>query len=109
MILNSEGAGSITRTVEDEFFDLVYGDQELLRAEFDAIIAAGWPGVPPTQPTPAAAASGPVGWEALRAPAGDARHKTEFALPKISDQARQRSPPHARGATTRKAGDRLIS
>jgi hypothetical protein len=35
--------------VQEEFLDLVYADEELLRAEFDAIIAEEW-----GQPTPPA-------------------------------------------------------
>jgi len=32
--------------IEDAFLDLVYADDELLRAEFDALISAAWPNTP---------------------------------------------------------------
>jgi hypothetical protein len=35
------------RTTDEQFLDLVCADDELLRAEFDAIIAAEWPTPPP--------------------------------------------------------------
>jgi len=35
----------------DAFWDVVYGDPELLRAQFDAIVAASWD-EPPTRPQP---------------------------------------------------------
>ncbi len=42
------GQPAATRTHE-EFIGLVCSDQDLLRAEFDAIIEAGW-GMPPIEP-----------------------------------------------------------
>lgn len=38
-------------TLVDGFVDLVCADPLLLRAEFDALIAASWDGEPPTPPT----------------------------------------------------------
>jgi hypothetical protein len=38
---------TVTRTVDEQFLTLICSDEDLLRAEFDAIIAAEWPG-PPT-------------------------------------------------------------
>jgi hypothetical protein len=35
------------RDIDDEFVALVYSDEELLRDEFDALIAAAWYGAPP--------------------------------------------------------------
>ncbi len=43
------GAGD-TRSVEDRFLDLLLADDDLVQAEFDAIIAAEWPGPPPNLP-----------------------------------------------------------
>jgi hypothetical protein len=41
---SSPAAGTrVEPSVEDQFLDLVCADEELLRAEFDAIIAAEWP------------------------------------------------------------------
>ena len=36
------------RTVEEQFLELICNDDDLLAAEFDAIIAAEWPEPPPT-------------------------------------------------------------
>jgi len=40
-----------TRDTDQEFLDLVCADEELLRAEFDEIIANGWPSPPTGPPT----------------------------------------------------------
>lgn len=37
----------VAAEVDDEFFALVYADEELLRHEFDDLIAAAWSGPPP--------------------------------------------------------------
>jgi hypothetical protein len=34
--------------IDDEFFALIYSDEELLRDEFDALMAASWSGPPPS-------------------------------------------------------------
>jgi hypothetical protein len=36
-----------TRETDEAFFEIIFGDDELVRAEFDAIIAAQWPCTPP--------------------------------------------------------------
>jgi hypothetical protein len=41
--------GAVTLT--DDFVDLVCADPSLLRAEFDALVAASWDSEPPTPPT----------------------------------------------------------
>jgi hypothetical protein len=38
------------RRTDEEFIELVCSDEDLLAAEFDAIIAANWPGRPPAPP-----------------------------------------------------------
>jgi hypothetical protein len=95
-----------TRTVEEQFLDLICSDQDLLAAEFDAIIAAEWPG-PPANP----AGRGTVGgrpfsgagrWVAVRLGGAVGRARQ----PGIRGWARPRSPPLARPTTDRKAGDR---
>jgi len=40
-----------TDTLQDDFADLVCADPLLLRAEFDALVAAFWEDDPPTPPT----------------------------------------------------------
>lgn len=39
-----------TRSTEEQFIGLLCADEEMLRAEFDAIIAAEWPEPPPAEP-----------------------------------------------------------
>lgn len=78
----------------EEFMAMICRDEELLRAEFDAIVAAGWD-EPPTSPTVPSAGS------SLAPPRG------EFPAPwplggfrwrglSIWAWARQRSPPPSR-------------
>ena len=81
------------RTVDEQFLDLIYGDTDLLAAEFDAIIAAEWPEPPADRPARGAAGrhpgSGPARRAAdpVRGPVSRPRH------PGIGGWARQRSPP----------------
>ena len=77
--------------VEEEFLELVYGDEDLLRAEFDAIIAAEWPDASPplrprrrAQPPPVTSLHSLLG---MRRQAGRPRH------PGADGWARQRAPP----------------
>jgi hypothetical protein len=91
------GTGGVTRAAEhDEFLALVCADEEWLRAEFDAIVAAEWPGPPP------GAAGGRCDRERPRdprigrrarftAPSGTSGHS------RIGARRRQRSPPACRG------------
>jgi len=45
------GQQSATAALMDEFLELVYGDEELLRDEFDAIVAQEWSDrIPPVSP-----------------------------------------------------------
>jgi hypothetical protein len=37
-----QAGGAVDQAVQDEFLALICADEDLLRAEFDAIIAAGW-------------------------------------------------------------------
>jgi hypothetical protein len=83
------------RSIKEEFLELVCADKDLLRAEFDAIIAQGWPtSRPPASPEAKSGAAGPHrprqperrGVRALR---DESRH------PHGRLQGRQRSPPQA--------------
>jgi hypothetical protein len=83
----------MTTLTHDAFLDLVYHDDDLVRAEFDAIVAAAWPD-PPEPPPPAAPPapddhpSGPPGppeWEAPGA--------LRTRLPEHPRRGRQRAPP----------------
>jgi hypothetical protein len=74
-------------TVDEQFVRLIFSDEELLQAEFDALIAAQWP--PPTH-------------EQAGTPVSDAGHGTNAqAIGRatrphhtgVGGWARQRSPP----------------
>jgi hypothetical protein len=88
---------SPVRDSEADFLDLICADEKLLRAEFDAIIAAGWPDEPPTvrgtgcrrDRPPAGSRGAPAVDDWLRRPACDA--------PEIRARSRQRSPPRPEG------------
>jgi len=86
----------------DEFLALVCADQEWLRAQFDAIIAAEWPSPPPVQPGRGDAAKPPPGPAAPRRPAS--RPPNPSRHPGAGGWARQPSPP-ATVTGGRKGGD----
>ena len=77
-------------TVDDAFLDLMMGDEELLRAEFEGIIAASWrpPTPPPAPPEPADRQPGPL---VALLPEFVVRRWT---TPLIAPSIRERSPPH---------------
>lgn len=84
---------------DQEFWDLIAADPELLRAEFDALIAANWP-CDPAPPTPGPRPARP----------GRRRLAPRIAAPPAASRPahpgrRQRSPPRDRPAisTARKA------
>jgi hypothetical protein len=47
------------RWFDEAFTDLISGDEDLVRAEFDALIAANWPPPPPLAVPPAPAKPSP--------------------------------------------------
>lgn len=76
--------------IDDTFITLVCQDEDLLRSEFDALIAASWqepPSPPPAAPQPA---DRPPGWPA--APPGEPRSLTG-RRPAGTGVRNQRSPP----------------
>jgi len=82
-----------TLATKEEFLAILCSDEDLLRAEFDAIIAAEWPSLPPDPPEDDGA---------LERSPGTARHQPTGARvrlpnrprhPGIGGWARQRSPP----------------
>jgi len=83
--------------IDDEFFALIYSDAELLRDEFDALMAAAW-----SSPPPAAASRGRDGERppdrprpALPPTQGGCR---DGLLVRVRDsRARTRSPPDITG------------
>jgi hypothetical protein len=81
-------------SLDDQFLDLVCADEELLRAEFEAIIAAEWP-IPPAAPPPrhpARIPPPPTGTRRPRLPrSGQVSQRPRH--PGVGGWARQRSPP----------------
>lgn len=82
-----------------DFADMVCGDRDLLRAEFNAIIAANWPShdhPTPTGPTPGPLAkSNPTGPASECVPIdGQTRRPTPLAP--VTTRPRERSPPISR-------------
>jgi hypothetical protein len=90
----SAATASAPDAVEEEFWALMCEDEELLRAEFEAIVSAAWPDPPdpPPAPTPPTDPAGPVRpmvWP------GFAEERTEYGCrgPEGYSWVRQRSPP----------------
>jgi hypothetical protein len=82
-----------TRTVDDQFLDLICSDADLLAAEFDAIIAAEWSD-PPAHRRGRGAASAHPGSDAARRAGEPVRGTVPPPRhPGIGGWARQRSPP----------------
>jgi hypothetical protein len=90
----SPAVGATTaRNLDEQFFDLICGDADLLAAEFDAIIAAEWSAPPDDGPGRGTSGRHPRrdaarrAADAVRAPIARPGH------PGIGEGARQRSPP----------------
>ena len=98
------GTSDSTRTVDEQFLDLICSDEDLLRAEFDAIIAAEWPSPPTTTPRRGAAGERPTSGAHRGAGALGARPVTRPRHPGIGEWARQRSPPPRQPRTHDKKG-----
>jgi len=84
--------------VKERFLALVCADEELLRAEFDAIIAAAWDQpTPPTRPRPTRRPPGPPAPRRERrvdASAGGSPGQQHY--PAGEGRCRQRAPPGPR-------------
>ena len=81
----------MTRTTSDtEFLDLVLGDEDLLRDEFEAIIAASWQEPPPRRPALPGPGDRLPTWPVARPGHHTARLPTE---PNRRLRGRQRAPP----------------
>jgi hypothetical protein len=80
------------RGFDEAFADLVSGDPDLVRAEFDALIGAVWqePPTPPAPPAPSAAEPAPP---QSRAAGSDTGPVTVAHFPAIVPNSHQRSPP----------------
>ena len=81
-----------TRSAEEQFLDLVLADDDLLQAEFDAIIAAEWPGPPPDLPV-RRVRGGQDPDRRRRHRATATKRPGAGQRPTVDGSARQRSPP----------------
>jgi len=90
----SDVAVAAADEVEEEFLALVYADEELLRAEFDALIAAAW-GQPrqPARPRRAGRPTPPPPGRPSRGFARPARMCAQHD-PGAEGRTRQRAPPN---------------
>jgi len=80
--------------LDDEFVDLICEDDELVRAEFDALVAACWDLTPPPArpPAPSRPARQPPGWPVVSA--SDVSPDPPAPSPPLRRRwNRQRSPP----------------
>jgi hypothetical protein len=92
------------RTVDEQFLDLICNDQELLGAEFDAIIAAEWSSPPANTPGRGATGRHPTDGAAHRAANPVRGVVSRPRHPGVGGWARQRSPPAARATNQRQKG-----
>lgn len=84
---------SAVRGVDEEFLELICADEELLRAEFDAIIDQEWLSRPPPADPPAASPGPGPGPRRHRPPAGGVASPRRPHHPGADGWSRQRSPP----------------
>jgi len=97
----SETVGErVERTLDEQFLELVCSDEELLRAEFDAIIAAEWPTPPNHSPRQHPAGQPPTPRGRPWWPALGGRLTSRLRHPGLGGWARQRSPPTRRHTAT---------
>ena len=92
------------QTVEEQFLALVCSDEDLPRAEFDAITAAEWSSPPANIPGRGAADGRPAGGAHRHAVARVAGPVARPRHPGIGGWARQRSPPPATARTLDRKG-----
>ena len=85
-------SADLTRGIEEQFLDLLLADEDLLRAEFDAIIAAEWPGPPPNLPR-RRVRGGPDPGRRRRHRVTATKGAGAGRQPGVDGSARQRSPP----------------
>lgn len=98
MTTNTTAPGA-SLTGQEEFIDLVCSDEDWVRDEFDAIIAAEWIGPPAAEPTQTAPKPGPHPAH-TPPPAGPALPPRRSQRPGTDGWVRQRSPPQQHTAPT---------
>ncbi|WP_338184955.1 hypothetical protein [Jatrophihabitans sp.] len=85
-----------TATIEEEFLAIIASDAEIVRGEFEAIIAAEWPDPPPTEPGGADAVGRPLQGQGRRRAARTGRLLRRPRSPGVDGARRERSPPPRR-------------
>jgi len=102
-----------TCDMDELFLELLCADEDLIRSEFDAIIAAEWPSPAPPEPGNAEIAEPTPHQARHRRRASDATLVDRPRHPGIGEWGRQRSPPPAPNTSQqrctsqdRKVGDR---
>ena len=99
-------------TSHEQFVELFCADDDLVQAEFDAIVAAEWPSPPPAEPDDSADAGRPPRQARRPRDDGGAEPSKRPCHPGTGGWGRQRSPPDHAGhnqapkTSARKAGDR---
>jgi len=97
--------GDVTRASHEQFLDLICADNDLLQAEFDAIIADQWPTPPPREPRRDNPSGRHPNRRAPPAPPGPDGVPLPPPHPGVPAWSRQRSPPPPTEMTDRKPGD----
>ena len=96
VVAHEAAADDDVRQVDDvdaEFFALIYSDPELLRDEFEALVAAAWSGRPPPTAAPGRGLGHPAGRPTV-VPAFDGGGRPAGLVGRAGDRgARTRSPP----------------
>jgi hypothetical protein len=85
-------AGPAEVALDEDFWDLVCSDEQWLRAEFDAIIAAEWAG-PPTVDARRHVPPRPMGGRDVPRPVSGSSRRGGGRAAAAPAGARQRSPP----------------
>jgi hypothetical protein len=102
-VLHNDGIDA-TPATDEQFVELLCANQDLLRAEFDAIIAAEWPSPPPAEPDRGDDAEGRPRPRWKRREASVAALLNQAHHPGIGGWTRQRSPPPAASTTRDRKG-----
>ncbi len=85
------GTVNSSEALDSAFIDLICQDEDLVRAEFDALVAASWRLPPPEPPAVPRPADEPPGWPATHAEKGVPQAGRR---PGGAGLRRQRSPPN---------------
>jgi hypothetical protein len=92
LILHSDGTGN--RNVCRQFLDLLLADDQLLQAEFDAIVASEWDCAPPAKPASSGVCERSQGRPSCPGRVRSApRAPNPPVRPGVGEWSRQRSPP----------------